>query len=306
MSPVLALILTYIIWGAAPPIFKYALEGIPPFTLAFIRFFFAALIFIPLARKHWQTVEKKEYRDIIIGSFFGITINISFFFLGLEYAPSINVNVIGALGPLFLYFLSIYILNEKPHPQIIKGMVVSLLGILVIILMPLMSQKEVAGATGETNSLELLGNLFFVIATLGGVLHSIHNKRVLKKVNVYVVTFISFAFSSVTFLPLMFYEIAAGKLQPFGLNGWVGIIYGVVLCSAAAYYLFSYGMSKMSAQEVGVFSYISPIVAVLVAIPLLGEYPDIYFVIGACLVFIGILISERHPHYRSAPKKLHK
>ena len=40
MNPILALIITNVIWGAASPIFKLALTNIPPFTLAFIRFFY--------------------------------------------------------------------------------------------------------------------------------------------------------------------------------------------------------------------------------------------------------------------------
>ena len=36
---ILAVIAANIIWGATPPIFKWALEEINPFTLAFFRFF---------------------------------------------------------------------------------------------------------------------------------------------------------------------------------------------------------------------------------------------------------------------------
>lgn len=45
MSPFVALVIANIIWGGASPIFKYALQNIPPFTLAFIRFFFCRVDF---------------------------------------------------------------------------------------------------------------------------------------------------------------------------------------------------------------------------------------------------------------------
>ena len=48
MNPVIALIIANIIWGAAAPIFKLALTNIPPFTLGFIRFFFAGSILLPI------------------------------------------------------------------------------------------------------------------------------------------------------------------------------------------------------------------------------------------------------------------
>ena len=111
MNPILALIIANIIWGAASPIFKFALQNIPPFTLAFIRFFFAGLIFLPIALNKWQHLTLKQWLEIILVGFFGITINISFFFLGLEKTESINIPVIASSGPVFIYLLSIIFLK---------------------------------------------------------------------------------------------------------------------------------------------------------------------------------------------------
>src|SRR3989337_3866488 len=92
---ILALIGANIIWGAAPPIFKWALEDIGPFTLAFLRFFIAAIIILPFAYKS-LFVERQDYLKLFLIGFFGVTLNISFFFLGLKFAPSINASVIGS------------------------------------------------------------------------------------------------------------------------------------------------------------------------------------------------------------------
>ncbi|EKE12839.1 MAG: hypothetical protein ACD_13C00135G0001, partial [uncultured bacterium] len=43
---ILALIVANIIWGAASPIFKLSLQNIPPFTLAFLRFFLGSILLI--------------------------------------------------------------------------------------------------------------------------------------------------------------------------------------------------------------------------------------------------------------------
>ncbi len=131
MNPVNALIITNIIWGAAAPIFKYALENIPPFTLAFIRFFGAGLIFIPLAVHHWQKINKRQWLEILLVGFFGVTINISFFFLGLPRSTSINVPVIASSGPVFIYLFSIIFLHEKPKYKVFSGMMIALFGVLV-------------------------------------------------------------------------------------------------------------------------------------------------------------------------------
>jgi drug/metabolite transporter (DMT)-like permease len=82
------------------------------------------------------------------------------------------------------------------------------------------------------------------------------------------------------------------------MQSWIGVIYGVFFSSALAYFLHNYALSKLPANRVGVFTYLEPPVAVLIAIPLLGEYPDLFFIIGSALVFVGIYLSQRHPHFR--------
>lgn len=62
---IIALIIANIIWGAASPIFKLALENIPPFTLAYIRFLGAALILAPFAFKSLN-IDRKDYRRLIL------------------------------------------------------------------------------------------------------------------------------------------------------------------------------------------------------------------------------------------------
>lgn len=296
MNPVLALIIANIIWGAAAPVFKYALTNIPPFTLAFIRFFFAALIFIPLAAKHWQKVSAKDILEICLSAFFGITVNIAAFFLGLEKATSINAPIIASSGPVFLYFFSILFLRERPRLKVFLGMLLALMGVSTIILSPvLFDGKQLALG-------ELEGNLLFALAMLGAVLNTILNKNVLKKINPYQVTFIGFLFGSLTFVPFIPKELAEWSLSQLNVSGWTGIIFGVFLSSAVAYFLFNYGIRKIKGQEVGLFTYIDPVVAVLIAVPLVHEYPNLYFLVGSILVFGGIYFAEGRIHWHPIHK----
>ena len=78
---------------------------------------------------------------------------------------------------------------------------------------------------------------------------------------------------------------------------FLGILFGVFLSSALAYFLFNYGIAKIKTQEVGLFTYIDPIVAVLIAAPLLQEYPTAHFFAGTLLVFGGIFFAEGRVHW---------
>ena len=291
MNPILALIIANVIWGMASPIFKFALSNIPPFTLAFIRFFFAGLIFVPLAIGNWQKLTVRQWFEILLIGFFGITINVSFFFLGVIKTESINVPIIGSSGPIFIYLLSIIFLKEKPKKKVLIGMMIALIGVLVIIFSPIFleGKKFIIGA--------IEGNLFILIAVFGGVLQTIIGRDILKKINPFQVAAITFLFGSLTFLPFISKELANWNISNLNVAGWTGIIFGVFFSSALAYFLYYYGISKLNAQDVGIFTYIDPLAAIVIAAPLLHEYPNIFYIFGAILIFRGIYLAEGRVHW---------
>ncbi|GAB4219752.1 MAG: DMT family transporter [Candidatus Microgenomates bacterium] len=296
INPFLALIIVNIIWGGASPIFKFALENIPPFTLAFIRFFLAGLIFLPFVLKNFQKINYREWLEVFLVGFFGIFINISFFFLGLKKTESINVPIIASSGPVFLYIFSILFLREKPKLKIFLGMMIALFGVLLIVLSPIFldGKKIIFG--------EIEGNLFIVLATLGSVFSTLIGKNLLKKINPYFVSTFSFLSSSFLFLIFVLNELKVWSFNQLNFNGWLGIVYGVLFSSAIAYFLYYYGISKIDAQEVGIFSYIDPIVAVVIAYPLLQELPNFWYIIGSIFVFGGIYLAEKRVHWHPINK----
>ncbi len=294
MNPILALIITNVIWGAASPVFKFALTNIPPFILGFLRFFGASFLLLPFAVKNWKKMSLPDFGLILLGSFFAININIGFFFLGLQKTTSINAPIIASSQPIFLYIFAIIFLKEKMHKKVFHGLLIALIGVIIIIVSPLLLDGGISLGAKE-GALE--GNLYLVIATLGAVINALIFKKVLRRVNMWQVTFISFVFGALLFIPVMLPEFATWSFADLNSNGWVGIIYGVVFSSAIAYGLFNYGISKITAQEVGIFAYIDPVVAVAVAIPLIHEYPTPAFYIGTFFVFLGIFIAEGRVHY---------
>lgn len=290
---ILALIIANIIWGAASPIFKLALQNITPFTLAFLRFFGASLLLLPFAYRN-LFIKRQDIKNLILLSIFGITVNITFFFFGLKLAPSINAPIIGSTGPIFGFIASILFLREKPKLKTLFGIIISLTGILTIILQPILTE----GINGQ-----ILGNLFFIIAMLGAVGHSIFSKKIMEKYSALTITFWSFVIGSLTFFPLFVMEtIQTNPLATLDMRGYSGLMFGIFLSSALGYFLFEWGLKQISSQEVGIFTYIDPLAATIIAIPLLGEYITPIFIIGSLFVFTGIFISEGRLHWHPIHK----
>src|SRR6185503_7022682 len=159
---IIALIVANIIWGAASPIFKWALQDVPPFTLAFFRFFIASLVLWPFVIPH-IAIRLKDIPKIMLLSLVGIVINISFYFLGLQLTTSIDAPIIGASAPILLMIIAIFYLHEKPKKKVVFGTIVSLAGVLLIILRPFLEN----GSSGS-----ITGNLMILVGTVGFVIYT--------------------------------------------------------------------------------------------------------------------------------------
>lgn len=285
---VLALIIANIIWGAAAPIFKWSLQSAPPFTLAFLRFFIAALIVLPFAYKN-LAVRAKDIIPLIAFTALGITLNISFFFLGLEKSDSINAPIIASSGPIFIIIFAYFFLKEKISKREILGGILGLLGVFLIVVAPILEN-------GFDGSIE--GNIFYIIAMLGSVGGIIILKKIIKNYNPITLVFWSFVLGSISFYPFFQNEVSSvGFLPNRDIQTFVGIIFGAVFSSAIAYLLHAWALKYMPAGETGIFTYIDPVVAVLIAAPLIGEQPSSVFFAGSFLVFSGIYIAEGRIHY---------
>lgn len=304
MLSYLAVIFAYVVWGATSPVMKYALEDIPPFILLFLRFFLAFLILAPFVWRKFGTISARIVPGIFISSVFGITLSIGLFFIGLTLAPSINAAIIGSMGPIILYILSLRLLHEKPHPQILRGMFVALGGILLIVLAPLLQSDMLHTSSHDSGVASLLGNLAFVGATLFATLTPLESRKISRHIDPLTLTAVQFGIASLCITPLMIGELRTWSFAQMTQPAWVGVIYGVLFASLAAFLALNYALKKLHVQETAIFHYVSPLVAVAVAYPLLGEKPDIFFAIGAVCVAIGIFIAERHPHMHKLKKKM--
>ncbi len=285
---VLSLIGANIIWGASIPIYKWALSDIPPFTFVFLRFSLGAIVILPFTF-HKLKVAKEDIHNLIIAAISGITLCISFLFLGLQYAPSINASIIISSAPILLILFAIFYLKERPKKKVIYGTWISMIGIIIIIIRPLLEQGL---------NFAILGNLLFLLATIGGCVHTVIMEKMMKRYSALTIAFWTFVIACIPLIPAVLVESGQynliSQLTPKGL---LGVTYGFLLSSAVAYFLFSYGVKYIKTSEVGIFGYVDPLATSIVAYALLGEVITTTFLLGSLLVFGGIYIAEGRLHY---------
>ncbi len=285
---VLALILANLIWGAAPPIFKWSLESTPLFTLGFIRFLFPVLL-IPIFFRGSLAIKPKDFFKVFLMGLMLIPVNILFLFLGVKETLSLNAPIIGSAGPIFLMFGSLLFLKEKIKKRVLIGNMIGFIGILFIVLQPTVS---------KVNSDAVLGNFYIILSTLGVVLGTIFAKDIIKKYHPLTLTFWAFVIGTVSILPFFVHEVqTVGFLPVLNVQVIIGIIFGCIFSSLLAYFLFLWSLKYFPASEVGVFTYIDPVIGTIISMQLLQETITSIFLFSSFLVFFGIYIAEGRLHY---------
>ncbi len=284
---ILTLIIANIIWGASFPIYKLALEDIPPFTFVFLRFFLGSLLILPFTF-HNLNVAKEDRGKLIFYGTCGISLAISLLFFGLRLAPSINAPIIYSSGPVMLILFAIFYLRERPKKKVIYGTIISLIGVLIIVLRPVLDSGF---------SLVVIGNFLFLFACMADVASIVTLEKIMKRYHPLTIVFWSFLIGSLTLLPFAAFEQISDPIRGLSIHGFLGVTYGVILAAAGAHLCFAYGAKYIKTSEIGIFAYVDPIATALVAVPLLGEKITFYYLLGGLFVFGGIFIAERRIHY---------
>jgi len=292
--PYIALAGAAVIWGANTPIMKITMLYVPLFSLAFLRFFLAALILLPFVHKqlHFQ---KKDWFSLFLCAFLGITILITLYFLGLKMTSALNTGVIGGTMPIITLVFAAIFLHEKMTKKIIFGAVIGMIGILVIV------GKDVFAKGLDISP---MGDMLIFLSNIAFAAYITLSKKLSKNYTPLAITFFIFFVGSLFFLPGVFMDITANPTwfinMPF--FAYAGILYGILFSGILAFAFWQYGLSQVSETNVGFFLYISPIVTSIIAIGFLGEVVSEEFLMGTLLIFIGLLVAEAHLHHK---KPLH-
>ena len=80
-------------------------------------------------------------------------------------------------------------------------------------------------------------------------------------------------------------QLGVSRLSP---SAWLAIIYMGVLCSAVAFLVWNWALTRIEASQVGVYVYIEPVVTVLLASIFLSEALTWPVVIGGGVVLSGV------------------
>lgn len=294
----LAILAAHLIWGANYVFAKITLTEIPIMSLGFLRYGLACLLITPFLFSLPQSERKIKFEHLpklILGSLLIASINITFFYMGLKRTTAIDASVLELSIPVISVIGGWWFLKEKIYYANFAGIIISLLGSLSVIGIPLI-------LIGGYSSTQLIGNLLILASSITFVAGCMILKKMLKTYSPLVITSLTFLTATAAFaLPaLVEYLQNPNWILKVSILGIFGLVYITILSSICAYFLLLWGLNKIPISHANMIQFIEPAIAASLAVPLLGERISFSFIIGTCLIVLGVywgtLGKDQHHH----------
>jgi drug/metabolite transporter (DMT)-like permease len=278
-----------IVWGASFIATKVALRDMSPVTVVWLRFLMGLIILgtAVAARRQfaWPTSQEMGYFALL--GFLGIAFHQWLQSNGLETSEAGTTAWIVSTTPVFMALLGWFLLKERPGWTKGLGILLAFGGVLVVV------SKGDPGAI-SVGRFGAPGDKLILVSAVNWAVFSVLSRRGLKSypaslMMLYVMAF-GWAFTSLLFLATKgFMEISR-----LTLNGWLGIAFLGIFCSGLAYIAWYDALKVLTTAQTGVFLYIEPLVAVVVAFLVLGEAFTPASLVGGAIILIGVWLVNRH------------
>lgn len=290
-----AKLLTYIealfavvVWGASFIATKLALEDISPITIVWLRFLMGVIV-LGLAvflRGQFALPDKREWGYFALLGFLGITFHQWLQSNGLQTSEAGTTAWIVATTPVFMALLGWFLLNEKIGWVKASGIFLAFIGVLVVV------------SKGNFGSISIgrfgaPGDVLVLISAVNWAVFSALSRRGLRShpasLMMFYVMAIGWIITSVMFL----FTQDVGEISHLTVSGWIAVVFLGIFCSGLAYIAWYDALKALTTAQTGVFLYIEPLVAVVVAFFILGEPITPASLIGGAIILFGVWTVNR-------------
>lgn len=287
--------LVVVVWAFNFIAAKIGLRYLPPLTMASFRVTIAGLSMVPayvvcsgwppFADARQARLRGLTLRDLwtfLYLGFFGVVVNQMCFTMGLRYTSVSHAAVIVGMGPIYTLALAVLFRLERATWHKVVGMAIAFLGIAV-----LASENGISA-----RSPSLLGDAITMTGSIGFATYAVLGKRVAGKYDALTMVAFNHFAGAIIILPVAVRQ--ARELGPFSSwrvipwPGWAAVLFMAVCSSALAYLLYFWLLRYLEASQLSAFTYLLPVLAVILGILLLGERGSPMQIVGGILALGGV------------------
>jgi len=285
------LVLVVLIWGVNFSVVKAAIANLPPLFFNSLRLVGASLLLLTLARLagaprppcsrcSWTP---SDLRRVVLLALVGHTGYQTCFILGLYGTSASESALLLGTTPVAVAIVGAVTGVDRPSRRAWLGTLVSLAGVTLII-----GRSAYASAS-------LRGELLTVAATFCWAVYTVGSADLLARHGPLRVTAYSMALGTVFFLPLALPSSFERTLSGVPLWAWLGLVYSCVFALAVSYYLWYYAVARLGPTRTAIYSNLTPVAALGVAMLVFGESLTTIQLVGAVVILLGVYLVRKSP-----------
>lgn len=285
----LAWITICIVWGTTYLAIRVALESLPVALLAGVRWMIAAVILLAAVRLMGEPLPPvRTWPSIAIAAFLMIVLGNGGVVWAEQYVASGLTAVVIAMVPFWNVLVEILLkTGERPDRRTLIGLTVGFAGIVVLVWPELFA--------GQHDSVWFVaGVIALQVSCIGWAIGTAYTKRNTVSVSPLAMSAMQMLAAGLMFMAL---GTAAGEWSRFAFTtrSLSAVLYLAIAGSVVAYSAYVYALKYLPVSTVSLYSYVNPLIAVVLGSLLLSEPFSARTIVASALVFAGIALVRARP-----------
>ena len=240
-----------------------------------------------------EKVEKKDYVKIMMASLLGFFLTQITFLIAIPDITPMDCSIVSSLSPIYTMFIAAFALKEPITFRKIGGVAISFIGVIYLILNSVTGQ----GSTVQTS---WVGILLMIANSLCFSLYLGLFKPVITKYSV--ITFMKwiFLFAAAFSLPLAAHELITFDYSLLSGTYLSDLAFLMVCSTFITYFLIPLGQKRIRPTLVSMYSYVQPIIAIVISIWVGMDTLSWQKIVAAAMVFGGVVLVNYSRSAKSA------
>jgi drug/metabolite transporter (DMT)-like permease len=282
----LLLICVVMIWGSNYTFGKIALREFSPTSFAALRTMLSApiLLLVLSIREKGLHITKGDILPFALLGLLGHCLNRLCWSYGLTLTTASNASLLLAITPIHVALLATLFGIERVHRKSAVGIAVALLGVFFVLKADLVNVRF-----GKAT---LVGDVFMLGTGVLWALFTIYAKHLLQNHSILKLTAWSAQFGAAFMIPFALRSLIQGELAGISLKAWGCLLVVSFLGNALSHLFWITGIFKIGPTKTTVYQTLVPLVAIFIAVMVLGESLALAQMVGAALILGGVYLTR--------------
>lgn len=276
-----------IVWGLCWPVYKIALEYTPPILFSGMRTLLGGVFLLIFSLPTYKKIDlKKNWPIYLISTIFNVILFFGLQTIGLQYMPSGLFSVIVYFQPVLVGIFAWIWLGEKLSGLKIFGLILGFIGVMAVC------------SNSFTEKLSVTGVVLALLTSISWAIGTVYIKKAGEQVDALWLITIQCVVGG-----LVMSGIGAGSENIFAIK-WstpylFGLFYGAIFGIPLAWLVYFSLVRSGEATKIATYTFLVPLIALLVGTVFLHEPLTIYLIIGLVLIIISICCVNFKPKRES-------